>query len=292
VSWQLAARRHLGGIPLKSKIFKWIFLMAPALLGTACTGGGGSVKTLFYYGEGLSQQHLTGIDLAVVEPDRVSPANLAAPHTRFTAYVSVGEVNDSRPYFNRLRDAGTIVEENENWLGAHRIDVRSPVWRALLLDEILPGLFRRDFQGVFLDTVDTAAFLEGREPGRFKGAKAALVALVKEIKRRYPDRLLLVNNALDHLSDYGDVIDGVVVEDLYTVFDFDTQTYRKTLPENDHVKEALLDAFRHRTGKPVIVILYALSDDDDLVRYGSMQSRAKGYQSTISDVGLSRLPRR
>lgn len=258
----------------------------------ACTAREGDMDFIVYYGEGLSQQDVGSVELAIVEPERTRLAEMASPHTRFLAYLSIGEVNDSRPYWDKVQAANIVVEENENWPGAHRVDVRSVAWRDLLLNDIIPALFAQGYQGLFLDTVDTASYLEDREPKRFKGASTALLNLVRDIKKRHPDQTLLLNNALDHLPQLGDTIDGVVVEDLYTRYDFATKRYLRTRPEDDAVKEGWLDAFNKGAGKPVYVIIYAPREDQELERYGRRKARAKGYRLSVSDIDLTRLPSR
>ena len=48
------------------------------------------------------------------------------------------------------------------------VDVRSDVWRNLLLNDIIPSILKNGYQGIFLDTLDSAEALERQDPVKSK----------------------------------------------------------------------------------------------------------------------------
>src|SRR3989338_3729829 len=214
------------------------------------------VRWIVYYGEAVSARTLMDVDLAVLEPDAVSPNRFKDLKTLFFGYLSVGEVNTSRNVWPEIMGEDFVVEENPDWPGAWRVDIRSPRWRQLLLAKVIPKIFEKGYQGLFLDTVDTAAYLEEKDPKNFAGSKEAMVRFIQTIREKYPDALILPNNALELLDDYGDVLYGVTVEDLYTRCDPLRRVCAPTPLEETRFKESKLNAFKSRFKKPVFNILY------------------------------------
>ena len=61
----------------------------------------------------------------------------------------------ARKYGEREDDArGGLREENENWEGNYRVEYWNREWQEIVLD-YLEEIVKSDFDGVFLDTVDT-----------------------------------------------------------------------------------------------------------------------------------------
>lgn len=246
------------------------------------------LKWIVCYAANLAPGDVTGADWAIVDAG-IDPKPLANGHTKFIAYLSVGEAESYRDYWRRIKNSGAIVEANPQWEGNYLVDVRSPAWRKIIMDETLPAITAKGFDGIFLDTLDTAPYLEDRDPKKFAGSRAAVVALVHEIRKSRPDWLIVPNNALELLAEYETAVDAAFVEDLYTRYDFDLKKSIATPPEVTMQKEALLDAFKAKTGKPVLTILYADGPGEKLARDAIARSREKGYGWYLSGVDLMRI---
>lgn len=243
------------------------------------------VRWFVYYGAHLKEQDLSGIKLAILEPDHISPHDFKKAKTQFFGYLSVGEVSQTRPYWKRLQ----TLEPNPDWPGATRMDIRSEAWRHLILDEIIPSILDKGYQGVFLDTVDTAIYLEDRDQEKFIGSKRSLISLIRAMKERYPKMKILINNGLEILPHVADVIDGVVVEDLYTRHNFKTLMSEPTPQEVVNFKEPMLDDFKKNFHKPVYNILYGTALDSELVHSAIKRSREKGYHWHLTTVNLDQI---
>lgn len=255
----------------------------------AVMGNPSNIRWLVYYGDHLSPQDLQGIDLAIVDPDAISPKNYPSLKTKFLGYVSVGEAEVYRSYWPQIQGKDFIVEKNPVWKDAHLVDIRSQHWRKLLLNEIIPSVLQKGFQGVFLDTIDTAIYLEDKDPIQFKGSKKAMVKFVKTIKKKFPGILILPNNGLEILEEYGEIVHGVVVEDLYTQYDFSKKVSRETPNEIIEYKEKILDKFQSLHKKPVFNILYEKSVNEPLAHKAIRRCLMKGYSWYLTTVDLTNL---
>lgn len=243
---------------------------------------------IVYYGEVLKERDLREVELAILDPDAMTPSSFKNSKTAFIGYVSVGEAEPHRYYWPMVSQAKFLVEKNPVW-GSWMVDVRSKEWQRLLLGTVIPNIFAKGYQGLFLDTVDTAAYLEEKYPAKFKGSKEAVVAFVKELHRRWPDKKIFPNNGLELLESYGTVIDGVVVEDLYTRYNFEKKISEPTPAVETGAKEKILDAFRRKFKKPVLNILYDASDKTPLIREAVKRSQKKGYEWYRTTIDLKTL---
>lgn len=247
------------------------------------------IRWIVYYGSQISSRFLMNVDLAILEPDSISPNAFGRSSTLFFGYLSVGEVNTGRDYWPEIMGKKFVVEENPNWPGAWRVDIRSAEWQQLLLEKVIPNIVQKGYRGLFLDTVDTAAYLEEKDPKQFSGSKEAMVRFIQTIQKKHPSLLILPNNALELLPDYGNEIFGVVVEDLYTRCDPAARICGRT-PEKDSLyKEERLDVFMKRFKKPVFNILYDYSGDKKSIRYGVKRSEKKGYHWYLTSPDLAEL---
>ncbi len=254
------------------------------LLTSACSH---TPRWLVYYGNTLDAKTLDGVELAILEPDAIDARPLKNGKTKFVGYVSVGEISATRSYFEDLRATPLLVGENPNWPGAHIIDVRIKVWQEFLIKHVIPQILSKGYDGVFLDTIDSALYLEEMQPETFYGTRLAVIDLIKNIRKNFPTILIIPNAGLDVLKDYQHDIDGVVIEDLYTHYDFITKTSTKTPESDSQFKETRLNDFIAATKKPVYNILYADSPKSELARYGIERSKKHGYDWYITTIDLN-----
>lgn len=244
------------------------------------------VKWIVYYGSSLQKQDLDTLEFAVLDPDLMDARPFAQSSCKKIAYLSLGEAEDYRSYWPLVKEKPFLVEANPDWKGAHRIDVRSPEWRAIVLNALLPKIRERGYDGVFLDTIDTARYLEEKDPQKYAGSEKAMVELIDAIRKEDSRFLIYTNNGLEILDEIGDRIDAAVVEDLYTRYDFQKKKSFRTPAADTLYKEKILDDFRARTQKPVYTILYEKSIRSALARYGIAKANKKGYGWYLTTVDL------
>jgi polysaccharide biosynthesis protein PelA len=150
---------------------------------------------LIYYGSGYGA--ITESYSPVVLEDHEGAAALVKrfPSTTFLCYFSVAEVHSGRPYYARLKAAGIVGTPNPSWPDARYVDVRSPIWRNILLTDLIPAALAKGYRGVFLDTLDSAEALEHRDPVRFAGMVTAAADLVSAIRKAFPAIEIMINRA-------------------------------------------------------------------------------------------------
>jgi len=256
------------------------------LLVSACSSHR-PISWLVYYGDQLTNDQIQNMDLLVVEPDHINPKKFEHFDGLWVAYLSLGEVNASRTYFSKLKSKGALLEENKDWPGAFRVNLKSREWHDLLLNEIIPELVQKGYTGLFFDTIDVASYLESKNPQLYGGSVSALVTLIQEIHQKYPNLLLFPNNGLDFINKLAPHVDGVFVEDVYTHYNFSTKNVEKVDPSIRKEKEKSLDLFKNRYQKNVFVIHYGNKPQDELSLWALSQASAKHYHSYLTTVDLN-----
>lgn len=126
-----------------------------------------SFSTYYLAPDGVTLQRLARRDLSVVQPD-ITPEQMRTLQTTGYAvvYLSVGELGTTNTYYlNGVPTSGTAIYNahvNDGWFvgkngnfGAYLLDLRKPEVRQFVLDQA-DYLLDREFDGLFLDTVDDA----------------------------------------------------------------------------------------------------------------------------------------
>ncbi|MFN3077584.1 MAG: endo alpha-1,4 polygalactosaminidase, partial [Alphaproteobacteria bacterium] len=201
-----------------------------------------------YYSDEAPPDALVPYKLLVLDSSHHPPlAPLTDRGVLVLGYLSLGEVEASRPYHDRVAADGYLVGENKNWQGAKYVDVRDPRWTALVVEELIPAILRQGFQGLFLDTLDSPPYLERDvDRKRFHGMTEAAARLVRTIRYHYPRIPIMMNRAFELLPDVGDRIDMLLAESLRSDYDFDTKHYRMTEEKGYRYNLSLIDSARQR----------------------------------------------
>lgn len=203
---------------------------------------------------------------------------------KIVGYISAGEINKTSPFFSEIESAGIIVEENKDWPGAFRVDLRSEKWQELLLARVIPDLLVQGFDGIFIDTIDTAIYLEN-EKGK-AGSVGRAKALIKEIRKRFPNISIVLNNGLFLLNDVGNSIDALVVEDVFTLYNFSKKRYLIAPVKFTAERVATLKEFQLKFGKPVLSLDYWKPSDKKRAEAIATKAIAQGFVPYIADINL------
>jgi polysaccharide biosynthesis protein PelA len=204
-------------------------------------------------------------------------------------YVSVGEADMRRPYWPAVRDQPFVVEPNPDWPDNVRVDLRDVRWQDILLrDEVTP-LMERGFDGVMLDTIDTAPYLESRDPVRFAGSRQALRGWLQRLRDAFP-RAVVIANGGQALIDAAPFVDGFVVEGVFSVYDRGQRTYRETTDAERAWKLGAIARARGIAPRPVFTIEYAGAGDVALSRWAFQQSIQRGFRPYVGVRELNTAP--
>jgi endo-alpha-1,4-polygalactosaminidase (GH114 family) len=219
---------------------------------------------------------------------QIPPGDFPSETVRL-GYLSVGEADPRRPYGSEIRAAPFLVEPDPAWPDNFRVDIRDRRWQQILLGEEIPRLLGQGFDGLMLDTIDTAPYLEGKDPARFAGSRRALRDFVREIRARFPGAPILANG-IAGLGDVAPFVDGFVVEGVFATYDFGRRLYRRTTSAERDWKLARIAEAQVIARRPVFTIDYADVGDVVLAHWAESEATGRGFKPYVGVRELNTLP--
>ena len=199
------------------------------------------------------------------------------------AYVNIGEAEDYRWYYPDIKPEW-MFGKNPNWPDHYYIDVNNADWQQLILDKILPRVFRKDFPGVFLDMVDVAS------PELHPSTREGVIALIGKIRRAYPDKVIIMNDGtflVDQVSNY---IDAVCVESVFSTYNFSSRTYFMRPKGESDQRCGELAGIVKRFGTKIFLIDYAAAGDATTKASVIAEARRHGFIPFVSTINLDTIP--
>jgi polysaccharide biosynthesis protein PelA len=235
------------------------------------------------------RHHARDTRMVVLSGDPRVPLKDFPADTIRLGYLSAGELDKRRPPPPTAGAPSFQVEPNPHWPDSVRVDLRDPVWQRYLLREEIPRVMALGFDGLMLDTLDTAAYLEEKDPVRFSGSRKALRDWLQEVRRSFP-RAVLVANGTAALVDAAPYVDGFVVEGVFATYDFGKRIYRATTDAERTWKLSQIAQARQVADRPVFTIEYAEVGDVTLSRWASAESSRHGFRPYVAVKDLNTLP--
>jgi uncharacterized protein (TIGR01370 family) len=244
---------------------------------------------IVYYGSQEPADTFTGFPYVVFDSRYHPPiSTLARSERKVVGYLSIGEASPDYEYFAELQRQGLLVRPSPTWLGNHYIDIRDQRWKSRVCDELVPWVLGKGFDGIFLDTLDSALSLEETDPERFSGMAGAAVDLIAEIRRRHPRAVLMLNRAYKLLPSVDRHLDVIVAESVYHTFDFASQRY---VPVDESVSSqqvVWLQAARRRQPELLVFTLdYCDPRDVEAIRRAYEFERRHGFCPYVSSIDLT-----
>ncbi|MGH6983330.1 MAG: endo alpha-1,4 polygalactosaminidase [Stellaceae bacterium] len=232
-----------------------------------------------------------GYALVVLDSESHPPlAPLITAGQALLGYISLGEVNDSRPYFAAIKRQGLLIEANPNWPGSFFLDIRLPEWRRRVVEALIPPILAAGFRGLFLDTLDSPLYLEDRSPKTFAGMREAARALIAAIRRAYPHITLMMNRAYALLPNVEVEIDVALGESVRSDYDIASKTYRLVPDDLYRQQVNILRAAQWRRPRlRVFTLDYWDPADVTGLRKIYAAERANGFDPYVATVDLDRL---
>lgn len=205
-------------------------------------------------------------------------------------YISLGEVENYRDYYKAVEAEGILYEKNPNWPDSRYVDVRDVRWTRRVVEDLIPRLLQKGFQGIFIDTLDNPADLERRDPVKFKGMTEAAANLVKAIRRQYPRMYIMLNRSYEILPAVEGLIDSVLGESVFTEIDFEKNTYRLAAPQTYQLQVKWLKEAKARRPKLKVYTLdyWPPADTAGVARIYAEQ-RKNGFIPYVSVKDLDRV---
>lgn len=235
--------------------------LATAALSTARTAPAtgqaiAPIKWVVYYANELPASAFEDYDLLIFDheahPD-LTPLKDAGKQV--FGYISLGEVAQDRPYYADIKALGILRDENTSWPGSYFIDVRDSRWVKMVIEELVPLVLHRGFDGLFLDTLDNPPELERRDPRKNAGMTESATRLVKALKLHYPKVPLILNRGYEMLPKLAGVVDYVLGESVFADYDFTAKTYQRVPTDLYREQVAILKQTQTATPPPTILTL-------------------------------------
>lgn len=240
-----------------------------------------------FYGANPPWDELHAFDVVVVEPLHVpNPQLYANDRTAIFAYVAVGEAASERDYLKEI-PAAWKLGVNADW-GSIVLDQSQPAWPEFFAERVIKPLWDAGYRGFFLDTLDSYQ-LYTQTPEEKARQEAGLIAVISELKMRYPQARLIFNRGFEILPQVHQHVFAVAAESLFQRWDAAQQKYVE-VPSND--REWLLAQFnriRQKFDLPVLSIDYVSPDNRELARATAAKISHLGLIPWVTNPGLDML---
>jgi len=275
--------------------------MPLALLLSAWPGGAPEARTndridevarwVVYYSDKLSPSAFEPYDLVVLDSRYHPPLRALRERGKILlGYISLGEVEKFRHHYAAVEDEGILFGTNPDWPDSRYVDVRDPRWMRRVLEDLVPAILAKGFDGVFLDTLDNPAHLERVDPERYEGMTRASAQLVQAMRRHYPHMLIMMNRAYEILPEVAGSIDIVLGESVFTDYDFKSKTYRR-VPEALYRRQVeLLEAARKANPRLKVYTLdYWYPSQPEKIREIYAEQKRNGFLPYVATVDLHQI---
>ncbi len=232
----------------------------------------------------VDPSEVSNYNMIIIEPDFYTPADIYTFKRQgptVIAYVTLGEVDKYRWYYPDLEEIG-FLGINENW-DSPFLDLEDPETRKLMLDKVIPRIIEKGVDGLFLDTVDAVSPYTSRNH-----LAPYMLELIRGIRERYPNIVIIQNAGLFLLEETKDVVDAVAIEDVATMYNFDTKEYKIVTDDEYEERLALVRTHSKQSGLPFLIIDFAVTPETILT--ASNRLRAEGFPYFISNISLNTLP--
>lgn len=257
------------------------------LLLTASWSFAAQPSIALYYGANLPWDELHAFDVVVVEPQNVpDPKAHATSRTALFAYVAVGEVSADRGYMKDI-PAAWKLGQNSEW-GSVVIDQARPEWPAFFVERVIKPLWNAGYRGFFLDTLDSYQLFATSDADKAR-QEAGLVAVIHELKKRYPDARLIFNRGFEILPQVHQDVFAVAAESLFQGWSQSSHEYR-AVPASD--RDWLLGQLKQvqkEYGLPVLSIDYVEPGKRNLARDTAAKIRTQGFIPWVTNPELDML---
>ena len=292
------SRRTLVSTRMRLPLLAGLVIAAPAML-AAVTGAGRSAQArgaaphrrfVVYYGR-AGHDAIRDYDLAVLDSEvEAEIPSHRSPGGTLLGYLSLGEIHHGRDCFAEVDREGLLLEANPNWPDARLVDMRAARWRDRVVEQLVPGILERGFDGLFFDTLDNAEALERRDLARFAGMVAGAAELVRSVRRRFPNLPIMVNRGYAVLPRIAGQFDMLLGESVRTTFDARSKAYR-AVPEEGYLWQ--VQKMREARERDRRLRLFSLDywhpeDGAGIARTYAVQ-RANGFVPYVGPFDLTRV---
>ncbi|MDF1760419.1 MAG: endo alpha-1,4 polygalactosaminidase [Coxiellaceae bacterium] len=254
------------------------------LLSTVACGATSAFPSIaFYYGHTPPMDELHAFDVVVVDPKTgLNPQQFNDNNSQAYAYVSIGEWHGE----NKIPNKKWIKASNHSW-NSYALDQSNPAWRQYALNKIIGPLVKQGYKGLFFDTMDSYQ-LFAKTPQVRAQQEAGLVALIKSVKKHYPNIHIILNRGFEVLPKVHNDIDGVAVESLYSGWNQSQRRYTNVVKKDRSWIMAQMQVVK-KYGLWPIVIDYVDPIDVKKTQEVANKIKARGFIPWVANGALNNL---
>ena len=191
-----------------------------------------------------------------------------------------GEINENAKDFRKLKN--TTSQKNTDW-NSFYLDIASEKVKNVLKSRI-KNIFYLGYDGLFLDNIDNYTSF-----GPQYHLQQNLVQFIYSIRNDFPNKTLVQNAGLEILNLLHTKIDYVLVESVFTEYNFAQQKYQLREAKFQIERLNLLkDKISKFNIKPLL-LEYAV--DPKMVKTIRKNSRKEKLPIIISEISLQNLPK-
>lgn len=236
-----------------------------------------------HYGAAAPLADLKVFDIAVVEPGHgQDPVRYrSATDSELFAYVSVAEVQSSRPYYRDI-PADWKLARNGAW-NSEVIDQTPAQWPEFFATRVVGPLWQQGYRGFFLDTLDSY-----RLATQFDEAaqQAGLVRVIETLHQRFPGIQLIQNRGFEIVGRVHDKIRMVAAESLFKGWNATARRYEDVAPADREWLLGQLRTVRERYRLPVLAIDYVPPHDRAQARQTAQRIKDLGFIPWVTDSAM------
>lgn len=245
----------------------------------------------FYYGYNPPVDLLHAFNIAVVDPgSQFDAKNYHTAHSQAYAYVSIGEVDPGKTYASQIKPTW-VLGRNPAW-DSQVMDLSNPAWQQFLVNQVITPLWDKGYRGFFFDTMDSYQ-LVAKTPQAQAAQVAGLIAVIQQVKAKYPDAQIILNRGFELLPQVHQLVLGIAAESLFQGWNASTQTYTQVTPEARAWLTTKLQEAK-TLGVTPIVIDYLPPRQRQETRATAQKIAALGFvpwvtNSALNEMGVGRI---
>ncbi len=242
----------------------------------------------FYYAHNIPIDELAQFKQIVVDPDHISDSEILKLKQyggQVLAYVSVGESERWREDYSTL-DKKLFLGTNKAW-DSDIVNLAEPEWQTFLMKQRFSKLYKRQFDGFFLDTLDSYQAIIAKD--KWPQQEQALTHIIHQLAGKFPAATIIFNRGFPVLENVHHLVDGVAAESLYTGWDPLGKEYREVKkPQREWLLKQLTDV-KEKYKLPVTVIDYLPPSEREKARQIAQKIAQHGFVPWVSTPNLDYL---
>ena len=222
---------------------------------------------MIYYGKGACEKKLNSYETLVLDPDNYD--NVSDFSSSTYAYLSIGEVNKDRYYYEKLKTNGNILHKNSNW--DSYIIKFDKFWEELLIETVIPNIISSGYDGLMLDNIDAIVYYK-------TALKTDLSRFINSLKLYYPSLKIMVNRGFEIINELE--VDAILLESTISTHDFETKKY--------HLYEQPVKFDIKKSIKCYSVDYWPKEDLDSINKIRCL-AEEEGYIPLVTDIKLQEI---